>query len=74
MRVLQATPAYFPSVGGIESFVEQLALNLNKKRIKKDVLHISTNVCDGVSNRRGFDVITRRLYGYKYFVFVQNLA
>lgn len=38
MRVLQVARQYKPSIGGIENFVEQLALHLQKKGIESEVL------------------------------------
>jgi alpha-1,3-mannosyltransferase len=41
MKVLHVTPTFFPSIGGIETVVRDLALHLRHTGIIADVLHIS---------------------------------
>jgi alpha-1,3-mannosyltransferase len=41
MKILHITPAYFPSIGGIETSVRDLAAHLNRTGIVADVLHMS---------------------------------
>lgn len=42
MRVLSITPAYFPSIGGIEEVVRQLSAQLVSRGHTVDVAHVST--------------------------------
>ncbi|MCK5603574.1 glycosyltransferase family 4 protein [Candidatus Pacearchaeota archaeon] len=43
MRILLVTPSYFPILGGTETFVQQLANELNKKGIQTDVMTFNMN-------------------------------
>lgn len=38
MKVLMVTPFYYPIVGGTESFIENISIKLNEKRILTDIM------------------------------------
>ncbi len=43
MRILMVTPTYFPVTGGRETVVRRLAIDLNKKDVRTDVLTFNMN-------------------------------
>ena len=43
MKILSITPTYFPEVGGIESFVRELATRISRGGTQVDVAHVSAN-------------------------------
>lgn len=46
MKVLSITPTYFPKVGGIESFVRELAIRTSVAGTTVDVAHLSADYTD----------------------------
>lgn len=70
MKILSITPTYFPEVGGIESFVRELAIRISRGGNQVDVAHVSANhdafsmtEMDGINVYR-VPVTGNRLVGY----------
>ena len=41
MRILMVTPSYYPTLGGTETYVEQLTQKLNEKGVKADIMTLN---------------------------------
>lgn len=70
MKILSITPTYFPDVGGIESVVRELALQMTGKSLQVDIAHVSAkHPSPSMSRIDGLDVyrlpvLGNRLAGY----------
>ena len=70
LKILSITPTYFPEVGGIESVVRELALQLTGKSLRVDIAHVSAkHPAPSMSRIDGLDVyrlpvLGNRLVGY----------
>jgi glycosyltransferase involved in cell wall biosynthesis len=41
MKVLMVTPTYYPTIGGIETFIETIAKSLNERNVSTDIMVLS---------------------------------
>lgn len=41
MKVLMVTPTYYPTIGGIETFIETIAKRLNERNVSTDIMVLS---------------------------------
>ena len=65
MKVLMATPYYFPVIGGTESFIESLSLNLINRGVIADVAtlnidHSCKPICHGKIEKIKVNVFSLR--------------
>lgn len=66
MRVLALTPSYYPSIGGIESVIKQIAINCQSHGIIVDVAHVSLdNKNFTIDYIDGVKVFRIPLYGHR---------
>src|SRR5436305_867127 len=65
MRVLSVTPTFFPSSGGIENLVLDLALKVAPLGVQMDVAHIAVGLRRSQDTVRGIVVHRLPLYGHR---------
>ncbi len=63
MRVLSITPTFFPSLGGLEQVVLELALRVREHGVHMDVAHVRPGLTRLTETVRGVDVFRVPLYG-----------
>lgn len=66
MKVLSVTPTFFPKIGGIETVVAELALQMRKLGVEMDVAHVATeHKSFSVEDVNGIQVFRVPLYGHR---------
>jgi alpha-1,3-mannosyltransferase len=63
VRVLAVTPTFFPSLGGLEQVVLELALRVRKHGVHMDVAHVQAGNRRVTEQVQGIDVFRVPLYG-----------
>ena len=63
VKVLSITPAFFPSLGGLEQVVLELALRAREHGVQMDVAHVARGLCRVSETVRGVTVHRLPLYG-----------
>jgi len=63
VKVLSITPTFFPTLGGLEQVVLELALRVGQYGVEMDVAHVSTGLEAGSETIQGVTVHRLPLYG-----------
>jgi alpha-1,3-mannosyltransferase len=67
MKILSITPTFFPQLGGLEIFIQELAVRMHKLGVTMDVAHVSaTNSSLVFEDVQGVKVIRVPLYGNRF--------
>lgn len=74
MRVLQVTPTYSPSRGGIEDVVENLSRALTGLGVRSDVVHVAPGLPESHRDDAGLTVMTTPLIGSSLVGIAPRLA
>jgi alpha-1,3-mannosyltransferase len=67
VKVLSITPTFFPSLGGLEQVVLELALRVRAHGVQMDVAHVQPGLSSTTDTVQGVKVFRVPLYGHRAF-------